>query len=305
SNQYRRLAGPSNDALPASRSDELRSPFASVIPPAQSRFRRAARLVAGGLAGLYGAASALGHLGYRVILYPARHVDDTPPPRGARLLELRAADGVLVHAMELPVPNAPMMVVYFHGNGEVIGDDVWMAERIAAQGLSVTLVEYRGYGRSYGAGSPSEDGLYADAEAVLDDLAARGVGADKIVLWGVSLGTGIAVEMARRGRGGSVVLVAPYTSIPDVASRVAPLLPMRLLIGDRFDNLAKAPSLSVPTVVVHGARDEVIPVAMGERVAAAIRGSRFERVEGGHHMDCFLVDHGLLARVMRAIPGAT
>ena len=164
------------------------------------------------------------------------------------------------------------------------------------QGFAVTLVEYRGYGRSKGP-QPTEAGLYADATAALDDLSARGVAANRVVLWGISLGTGVATEMALRGRGSALVLVAPYTSIPDMARRTAPYLPVRLLVGDRFDNLSKGPSLRLPTVVVHGTADEVVPFTMGERIAGAIPGSRFQRVEGAHHMDCFLTDKGLTAKV--------
>jgi fermentation-respiration switch protein FrsA (DUF1100 family) len=204
--------------------------------------------------------------------------------------------------MEFPNPAAARTVVYFHGNGEVVDDDVWVAERLVSLGFAVTLVEYRGYGRSSAAG-PSEKGLCADATAVLDDLAARGIGKDRVVLWGASLGTGVAVEMATRGRGAALVLVSPYTSIPDMAARTAPFLPVRWLVGDRFDSLAKVPSLHLPAVVVHGLDDEVIPFAMGERIARALHGSHFERIPGGHHMDCFLVDPDLFARVTARIRG--
>jgi pimeloyl-ACP methyl ester carboxylesterase len=269
------------------------------VPASHVSVKRVARLVALGVVVGYALLCVVGHFGYRTLLYPAPQSDPIAPPAGARLVELRAADGVVVHAMEFASASpsvASRTVVYFHGNGEVIGDDVWMAQRLVAKGFAVSLVEYRGYGRSRGT-TPSEEGLYADATAVLDDLAARGVGADRVVLWGASLGTGVAVEMERRGRGAALVLVAPYTSVTDMAARMTPFLPVRELVGDRFDTLAKAPLVHVPTVVVHGTEDEVIPFAMGERVAGAIPGSRFERVEGGHHMDCFLKDESLLERV--------
>ena len=253
--------------------------------------------LASGLSSVYLALCAVGRLGYRGLLYPAPQIDDATPPPGAQIVELRAADGVRVHAMRLANRSAKRTVVYFHGNGEVMGDNIRIANRLAACGFAITLVEYRGYGRSRGVGAPDERGLYADASAVLDDLSARGVDAANIVLWGMSLGTGVAVEMARRGRGAALVLVAPFTSIPDAAARIAPILPVRLLIGDRFDNLAKAPGLNIPTVVVHGTADEVTPFAMGERLAAAIKGSHFERVQGAHHNDCFENNDGLLERV--------
>ena len=257
---------------------------------------RVIRILGISLVALYAATCLLARLTYRKLLYPAPQVDIVPPPANARIVELRAADGVPVHAMAFETPGAMRTIVYFHGNGEVIGDDVWMADAFVARGFAATLVEYRGYGRSIGA-QPTEQGLFADASAVLDDLAARGIGPDRVILWGASLGSGVAVEMARRGRGAALVLVAPYTSIVDMAKHFAPFLPAQWLIGDRFDSLAAAPSLHLPTVVVHGTDDEVIPFAMGERIAAAIPGARFERVAGGRHMDCFLVETSLLSRV--------
>lgn len=256
-------------------------------------------MIALGLGGLYALLCVGAHFGYRRVLYPAPQTDRASVPSGARLLELRAADGVPVHAMEFANPAATRHIVYFHGNGEVIGDSIWMAQGLVAQGFAVTLVEYRGYGRSAGLSQPTEDGLYADATAVLDDLAKRGV--RDVILWGQSLGSGVAAEMAHRGHGTALVLVTPYTSIPDMAARFAGFLPVQLLVGDRFATLAKAPSIKLPTVVVHGTDDELIPTAMGERVAAAIPGARFERIPGGHHMDTFLVDRGLLGRVAAVI----
>jgi fermentation-respiration switch protein FrsA (DUF1100 family) len=150
----------------------------------------------------------------------------------------------------------------------------------------VLLVEYRGYGTS-GGPEPTEEGLYLDAEAALDMLASKGVAPEKIVLWGTSLGTGVAAEMARRGRGSRLVLVSPYTSIPDLVTDVVPGVPARLLVADHFDTLAKSAEIRVPTIVLHGDADEIVPFWMGRRIAEAIAGARLLRVPGGHHSDLF------------------
>src|SRR6185295_12777491 len=120
------------------------------------------------------------------------------------------------------------------------------AREMKKRGFAVVLVEYRGYGRSRGT-SPDERGLYDDAAAVLDVLAARGIGPDRIVLWGQSLGTGVAAEMARRGRGSRLVLVAPFTSTVAMAKRIVPFLPASMVMGDRYDTLSKAPDIAAPT----------------------------------------------------------
>jgi fermentation-respiration switch protein FrsA (DUF1100 family) len=93
--------------------------------------------------------------------------------------------------------------------------------------------------------------------------------------------------MARRGRGARLVLVSPYTSIPDLVTDVAPFVPARALVADHFDTLSKAREIRVPTLVIHGDADEIVPFAMGERVSRAIRGARLLRVAGGHHGDLF------------------
>jgi pimeloyl-ACP methyl ester carboxylesterase len=166
---------------------------------------------------------------------------------------------------------------------------------LSQYGLGVVLPEYRGYGMVSDA-SPSEEGLYADAEAVLDNLNARGVASDRIVLCGMSLGTGVAAEMARRGRAAALILLAPFTSLPDVVTDVVPMLPARLLMPDRFDTLGKSPGIHVPTLVVHGAADEVVPEWMGREIAQTISGARFMSVPGAHHGDLFVRDGQRLLR---------
>ena len=208
-------------------------------------------------------------------------------PPGFELLRAAARDGVTVNALDLPAPPGARTVVHFHNNRDTATDAVDLARALHARGLGVLLVEYRGYGLSRGA-EPSEEGLYNDAEAALDRLAARGVGPDKVVLWGTSLGTGVAAEMARRGRGAALVLVTPYTSIPDVVTAVVPLIPAGLLFPDRFDTLGKVAQIRVPTLVIHGDADEIVPFWMGRTLASSIAGAALLRVRGGHHGDLFL-----------------
>ena len=210
---------------------------------------------------------------------------------------LMARDGVAVRALELRGDAAAHVVVHFHNNRERAEQSAGVARELAARGLGVVLVEYRGYGGAVNA-SPSEEGLYADAEAVLEMLAARGVGPKRVVLWGTSLGSGVAAEMARRRRGGYLVLVTPYTSIPDLVADLVPFLPAGLLVADHFDTLSKAPSIAIPTLVVHGDADEVVPFRMGERLAATIPGAQLLRIPGGRHGDLFQRAH---ARIVDAI----
>lgn len=223
---------------------------------------------------------------YPRLLYPAPQ-RDLNAPAGGKMLTLRARDGVPVHAMELDVHSSGPVLVYFHGNGVVMGDVAWMAREFARRGLGVVVCEYRGYGLSSGH-SPSEAGLYEDAEAVLEALKRRGIGPDRVVLFGESLGTGVASEMALRGRGSGLVLVTPYTSIPEAAARFVFGVPLTFVMRERFDTLAKARDIGVPALILHGTDDEVIPQAHGARIAATLRHARFMSVQGGHHNDLFL-----------------
>lgn len=218
----------------------------------------------------------------RVLYQPPSDEAPAKLPEGATLLTARAADGVTVNALEFDVPKASRTIVHFHGNAETVDANAFVAREMKKHGFSTVLVEYRGYGRSRGT-SPNEEGLYLDAAAVLDALASRGVGPERVVLWGQSLGTGVAAEMASRGRGSRLVLVAPFTSTVDMASRVVPFFPASMVMVDRYDTLAKAPGITQPTLVVHGDIDDVIPFEQGERVSKALPHATLLKVPEGRH----------------------
>jgi pimeloyl-ACP methyl ester carboxylesterase len=238
-----------------------------------------------GLVGLYALTCVLARLSYRRFVYPAPLPGASAGGAGEALV-LHAADGQTAHAIWFAPPPGARVVAYFHGNGETAEANVPLALDLVSRGFGVLLVEYRGYGAS-ASGSPSESGLYLDAHAALDEAARRGAGSDRIALWGTSLGTGVAAEMARRGRGSSLVLVAPYASLVDAAASHVGWLPMSLVVPDRFATLEKAPSLRLPTLVAHGDRDDVIPFAQGRSVANAIAGARFYVVRGAAHNDVY------------------
>jgi len=227
---------------------------------------------------------------YRRALFPApAEVGNLDVP-GTELRTLVASDGAKVHVLETPPPIGARVVVYFHGNGDTIGESTGLAADLRRRGFGSVLVEYRGYGVSRDAGPPSEEGLYRDAEAALDALGGEGVGEDRVALWGTSLGSGVASEMARRGRGRTLVMISPFTSIPAVGARYVPYLPVRWLVVDRFDTFDKAPAIHVPTLIVHGTDDGIVPFSMGEELAGAIADARLIAVPHAHHNDVFQLD---------------
>ena len=253
------------------------------------RVARSAALLIAILAIGYAALCVFAYRRYRAALFPAPEELGDVSVSGGELRVLRADDGMAVHAIELAPPPGGRVVAYFHGNNDTIGQSGGLAMDLRRRGLGSMLVEYRGYGVSR-PGTPSERGLYLDAKAALDALAGEGITADRIVLWGSSLGTGVAAEMARLGRGAVLVMVSPYTSIPELGEHYLPFLPAGVIVVDRFDTLGKAAQIVVPTLIVHGSADEVVPYRMGEELSRSIAGARLVTVVGGHHNDLFRLD---------------
>ncbi|MFI5298079.1 MAG: alpha/beta hydrolase [Polyangiales bacterium] len=229
----------------------------------------------------------------RKLLFPAPNQASTIGA-GLRieLVTTKASDGVDVHAAYAAAEGAKPTIVWLHGNGEDMGGDVNnVVDFRRHTGVGGLAVEYRGYGLSQSSGSPSETGLYADAEAALRWLEQKGVARDRTVVVGRSLGTGVAAEMATRGLVGRLILVSPYTSIPDVGALEYPMMPVRLLARDRFDTRSKAAQITAETLVIHGDQDELIPYSMGTTLAAAIPHARLVTVSGGHHNDVLGLNH--------------
>jgi len=223
----------------------------------------------------------------RHYLFPTQDVPVVVPPCSVEHWEFRAADGETVRALAVPGGKHGHVVVHFHNNRETMVEPLWLARMLSARGLDVVLAEYRGYGLSKSGAAPTEEGLYLDAEATMSELARRGYGPERVILWGTSLGSGVAAEMARRHRGAALVLVSPYTSIPDLVRERAFVSLPDFLLPDRFDSASKAGAIHVPTLIIHGDADEIVPFAMGTRLAKLIVGSTFVRVKSGRHGDLF------------------
>lgn len=181
------------------------------------------------------------------------------------------------------IPPTGPVIVYFHGNAETASGSRWLSDLWQHASAGFVAVEYPGYGDQ--PGSPDEAGIFLAAQHALEGLEAQGVARDRIVLVGQSLGTGPAVEMAKRGWGRRVVLLTPYTSISDAAQLHFPWLPAKWLVRDRFDSAASAPKVTVPVLIVHGTLDEVVPYVLGQQLFAVFPNAELMTIEGGHHND--------------------
>jgi hypothetical protein len=229
---------------------------------------------------------------------------EMPSPAESGMPEMRpvaitAADGIKLVSWYRPAEGGRPIIVYFQGNGGNIAGRGFKARPYLDAGFGMLLAGYRGYGEN--PGSPDEDGLYADGRAQLTFLAGEGVPPKKWVLYGESLGGGIAVqlalEQAAKTAVGALVLEAPFTSLGDAAAAHYPFVPARMLVKDRFDSLAKIAKIRAPLFVVHGENDAVIPVKQGKELFQEARNPRESHwIAGGGHND--LYDHGVAAMVI-------
>lgn len=223
----------------------------------------------------------------RHLVFAAPPVVVAPSARGATLLSVPSPEGWTVAALHWPAPAGARTVVHFHGNGEQLAWQVDLGESLHAAGYGVVAAEYPGYGVMR-AVAPTEASLYAAADALLQHLEGPvGIPRERLILLGFSLGTGVASEMARRGHGGHLALIAPYTSMLDMGARQAPWLPARWMMRDAFDTWSRAPSIATPTLLLHGDQDDLIPPAMSATLARRFPHARRQLLPGCHHNDVF------------------
>ncbi len=244
----------------------------------------------------------------RLIYFPARALPVTPGSLALRFEDAhpRAEDGVSLHAWYLPLEGARFTFLVCNGNAGNMAYRLDRAQLVHAQlGASVLLFDYRGYGSS--AGSPDEAGTYRDARAAHRFLVeTKGVAPDSVVLFGESLGAAVAAQLALERTAAGLVLESPFSSIPEMARAAYPFLPpVGPLIRTRYDTLAKIPGLRMPLLVLHGERDEIVPLGQGRRVfAAAPQPKRFFAIPGAGHNDTYLVGGDAYWRTLREFLGS-
>jgi fermentation-respiration switch protein FrsA (DUF1100 family) len=243
---------------------------------------------------------AAGYLGIGALMYFAQRSlmyfpDRTrTPPAAAGLPQaqevmLDTADGERVLAWHVPPRGDKPVVIYFHGNGGALNLRVDRFTRLTADGTGLLALSYRGYGGS--TGKPTEAGLIADARAAYAFAAERYPG--RIVAWGESLGTGVAIALAAEKPVTHLILDAPYTSTVDVAADLYWFLPVRLLMKDQFRSDEHIKRVTAPVLILHGEADTIIPIRYGERLLAMIPGKkRMVRYPEGWHVD--LDRHGAM-----------
>jgi len=225
----------------------------------------------------------------RFIYFPLRPYDASPAQYGlqAEDLDVTAADGVRLRGWWLR-GGGKTVLVYFHGNGGNISHRLDRSRTLVESlGVDVVLVDYRGYGKSEG--RPSEQGLYADGEAIYEAARARGFPPERIVLFGESLGCAVAIETALHKPAHAMILEAPFLSVRRMARAVMPVVPP-FLIRTRYDNEAKIGRIDIPKLIAGSDSDDVVPFSQTRRLfELAAEPKTFHVVAGAAHNNIYIV----------------
>jgi hypothetical protein len=246
------------------------------------------------LVAVYGIVAVAAFIAQRKLMY---FPDSTRVPPSSFALTgveervLKTPDGETIITWYGPAAADRPTLLYFHGNAGNLANRSERVRKYLARGIGVFILSYRGYSGS--TGRPSEPNNVADAKLAYKALIAEGVAPDDIILYGESLGSGVAVQVAAEKPVGGIILDAPYTSIVDVAAGAYPFFPVRPFLFDRYETLKHLSALSAPLLVIHGEEDEVIPVAMGRAVYAAAKAPKeIVTFPGAGHSDHHLFGSG-------------
>lgn len=231
----------------------------------------------------------------RMLYYPVREIGATPARHGWRFEDVRltTGDGTRIHGWFVPaggdsgVRDPRLTVLLLHGNAGNVSHRLDKLAILRDLGVDVLILDYRGYGGSEG--RPGEPGMSLDARAGYDHLVgARGLDPRSIVLFGESLGSAVAANLAAGVEAGGLVLEESFTSLADVAQDMFPVLPMRWVIRNRYDTLGRIRHVTAPVLILHSREDEYFPFRHAERLAAAAREVTVAELRGGHN-DAFQV----------------
>lgn len=252
----------------------------------------------------YCAGLAVLFLTQRSILFPIPTTARTAPQAAgfpqAEEHVLTTADGERVIVWHVPARSGHPVVLYFHGNGDFLAGFFGRFGRMISDGTGIVALSYRGYAGS--SGRPSERGLLRDAAAAYAFAASR-YGPERIVAWGFSLGSGVAVALASEHPIGRVILDAPFTSLVDVAASAFRFVPVRWLMRDPFHSDQRIARLHAPVLIMHGGRDVTIPVRFGEQLfALAHEPKQLVRFPEGGHND--LDEYGAIDAARRFVEAA-
>ena len=176
-------------------------------------------------------------------------------------------------------------LVIFHGNAGHLSNRIYKLNELYKLDINILLISWRGF--SGNKGSPTEQNLYKDAEAAIQWLNENRVNNNQIILYGESLGSGVAVEIGKKNNFNSIILESPFTSIENSAKIYYPYLPVKLLLKDRYDSISKIKAINTPILIMHGKKDDVVPFSMGQELFEKANSPKesFFTLEDDHMME--------------------
>ena len=207
-------------------------------------------------------------------------------------VEISTADGETLHAWFVPTPAANGTVLFFHGNAGNISHRMEYLLMFHRLGYNTFIFDYRGYGQS--SGSPSESGTYLDAQSAWRYLTeTKGIPPARIVLFGESLGGAVAAWLAMNEKPGMLVLASVFTSVPDMAAKIYPFLPVRLLSRFDYNTIEYLKSVTCPIFIAHSPEDEIVPFVHGRALyQVAPEPKQFLELQGGHNSGFIFMQEG-------------
>ncbi|MEI8176039.1 MAG: alpha/beta hydrolase [Candidatus Omnitrophota bacterium] len=220
----------------------------------------------------------------RMVFFPMKGIASYPSGVSLAFEEvsLPAGENVTLNGWFIPRAGARHTLLFLHGNAGNIGHRLEKLRMLHEAGVAIFIIDYRGYGKS--SGTPTEEGLYRDAAAAYEYLLAkRGVSAEHIILFGESLGTAVAVDLASRSKVGGVILEGAFSSAADMARRYYPYLP-GFLVSVKLDSSSKIAHVSAPKLLIHSRDDEIVPIGLGKKLyRCASAPKEFVEISGGHN----------------------
>lgn len=246
----------------------------------------------------------------RLIYFPTARIEATPADIGLRYetVQLETVDRIKLSGWFVPADQAAGVILFFHGNAGNISHRLESIARFHRLGLDVFIIDYRGYGQSEG--TPTEQGTYLDGLAAWHYLVNdRQFPPEQVIIFGRSLGGAVGAWLAQQHKPGAIILESTFTSVPDLAAKHYPILPVRRLARIHYDTLSRIPAIACPILVVHSPGDEIIPYEHGQQLfAAAQEPKAFLELRGGHN-EGFIIsgetyEQGLAAFINRHLaPG--
>ena len=226
-----------------------------------------------------------------LIFYPESKIEMTPDQFGLSYEDVyfKTSDGVNLNGWLVPAKNSIATIIYFHGNAGNISYWTPIVKLFNDRGVSVFIVDYRGYGRS--SGDITEAGLYLDGEAAFDYLNGRpDIDKNRIAIFGMSLGSAIGIDLALKRPCKAIIIENGFTNTSEMAKTIFPFSLFRSFLTFKFDSLSKIKNIKNPKLFIHGMADEIVPFEMGQKLFSAATGPKeFYSIPGATHNDTFLV----------------